>query len=43
MSLQIKRYESNDENALFDLMRSEDDWTDYSGDDHAVAKYKRLC
>jgi GNAT superfamily N-acetyltransferase len=40
VSLLIKRYEKQDEDALFDLMRSEDDWTGYSGNDQAVEKYK---
>ncbi|MCL2844998.1 MAG: GNAT family N-acetyltransferase [Chitinivibrionia bacterium] len=40
MALKIKRYEKQDEAALFDLMRSEDDWTDYSGDKNGAEKYK---
>ena len=40
MGLKTKRYEQQDETALFALMRSEDDWTDYSGSTEAVEKYK---
>lgn len=41
MSVKIKRYEKDDEAALFALLRSEgDEWGDYCGSDKAVEKYK---
>ena len=39
--LKIKRYnEKSDSAALFDLMRLEDDWSDYSKDSQTQARYK---
>ena len=37
----VKSYnEKRDSKSLFDMMQREDDWTDYSGDDTAIKKYK---
>jgi len=41
MSIQIKRYAKADEDALFDLIRSEgEEWGDYARDKNAVEKFK---